>query len=151
MKVVPRRSRLYQALDDTRNWHGSGLSWEQTRTRIESAFGHYGWVHTINNAAVLAAGLLYGDGDFSHSIGLTVCGGWDTDSNGGTAGSVAGLLAQTIPPHWSEPLADTVRSAVFGYDGSSISELARHTVEVAAALDSTTPVQPSRAIPRSSW
>jgi hypothetical protein len=96
MKVVPR-SRLYRALDETRNWHGSGLSWEQTRTKIESAFGHYGWVHTINNAAALAAGLLYGDGDFSHSIGLTVCGGWDTDSNGGTAGSVAGLLAQTIP------------------------------------------------------
>lgn len=151
MQVVPRRSRLYKALQDTRGWHAAGLSWEQTRDRIEETLGHYGWVHTINNAAVLAAGLLYGDGDFSTSIGLTVCGGWDTDSNGGTAGSVAGLLTDSIPAHWSEPLADTVRSAVFGYDGSSISGLARQTFEVAAALDSTAPVEPARGIARSHW
>ena len=92
-----------------------------------------GWIHTIPNAAVLTAGLLYGDGDFTRTITLTVRGGLDTDSNGATAGSVAGVLtgADAIPAQWKEPLEDTVRSAVFGFDGVRISELAERTVQLA--------------------
>lgn len=134
LTVVPRNSRLYQVIDETRGRHAKGLSWQETRDRIEADLGRYSWVHTINNAAVLTAGLLYGDGDFGSSIGLTVCGGWDTDSNGGTAGSVAGILADRIDGRWSDPLQDTVHSAVFGYDGCSISQLAAWTTEVAAAM-----------------
>jgi len=87
----------------------------------------------VNNAALVAAGLLWGDGDFSASIGLTVQGGWDTDSNGATAGSVAGVLcgAEALPRHWSDPLQDTVRSAIRGFDGFRISDLAHRTLRLA--------------------
>ncbi|QDP96003.1 ADP-ribosylglycohydrolase family protein [Microlunatus elymi] len=153
LQVVPTGSRLSKAIRDTIAWHAEGLTWQQTRDRIEEAFGHYGWVHTINNAAVLAAGLLYGDGSFDQSIGLTVCGGWDTDSNGGTAGSVAGILAQRIDDHWVAPLHDHVRSAVFGYDGTSIGWLADQTVQVARSLraGSSEPIDPAPGIPLDSW
>src|SRR6185312_10240758 len=92
-----------------------------------------GWIHTVPNVAVLTAGLLYGDGDFTRTLTLTVRGGLDTDSNGATAGSVAGVLTggAAIPPQWTEPLQDTVRSAVFGFDGARISELAERTVRLA--------------------
>jgi ADP-ribosylglycohydrolase len=132
LAVVPPRSRLHAAVDQVRGYHDEGLSWRQTRDRIGASLGHYSWVHTVNNAAVLTAGLLYGAGDFSATIGLTVSGGWDTDSTGATAGSVAGILAgpDGIPAHWREPLHDRVRSAVFGYDGATITDLARRTVEV---------------------
>jgi ADP-ribosylglycohydrolase len=85
---------------------------------------------------VIAAGLLWGEGDFTHTIALTVLGGLDTDSNGATAGSVAGILngATKIPSHWTEPLEDTLRSALFGFDGSRISALAERTVKVANAI-----------------
>lgn len=60
-------------------------------------------------------------------------GGLDTDSNGATAGSVAGVMcgAAAIPPQWSEPLRDRVSSAVFGFDGVGIGELAERTVRLA--------------------
>ncbi len=62
-------------------------------------------------------------------------GGLDTDSNGATAGSVAGVLtgADAIPARWTEPLRDTVRSAVFGFDGVRISALAERTLRLATA------------------
>src|SRR5690606_7813058 len=92
-----------------------------------------GWIHTVPNAAVLTTGLLYGDGDFTRTLALTVRGGLDTDSNGATAGSVAGVLcgAAAVPEQWRTHLADTVRSAVFGYDGISITELADRTARLA--------------------
>ncbi len=69
----------------------------------------------------------------TRTITLTVRGGLDTDSNGATAGSVAGVLtgADAIPEQWKDPLEDTVRSAVFGFDGVRISELAERTVRLA--------------------
>jgi ADP-ribosylglycohydrolase len=133
--VVPPRSRLAEALRDVLDMHARGLDWETARDGIGQRYGHYGWVHTINNAAVVAAGLLWGDGDFTSSIALTVLGGLDTDSNGATAGSVAGILcgAGKIPPHWTDPLEDRLRSALFGFDGSRISELAGRTLALIRA------------------
>ena len=134
--VVPVRSRLAEALRDVLEMHAGGLDWDAARNAIGDRYGQYGWVHTINNAAVIAAGLLWGDGDFTRTIALTVLGGLDTDSNGGTAGSVAGVLcgAARIPPNWTDPLQDTLRSALFGFDGSRISALADRTIKVARSL-----------------
>jgi hypothetical protein len=100
---------------------------------IRARFGQYSWVHSINNACLITAGLLWGDGDFTATVGLTVQGGWDTDSNGATAGSVIGTVlgADQLPSHFIEPLQDRTRSAVFGYDNSRISELARRTTALA--------------------
>ena len=133
LTVVPPRSRLAEALRDVLDMHARGLDWDAALAGIGERYGHYGWVHTINNAAVVAAGLLWGDGDFTRTIALTVLGGLDTDSNGGTAGSAAGVLcgAAKIPSHWTEPLRDTLRSALFGFDGSRISALAERTISVA--------------------
>jgi hypothetical protein len=83
---------------------------------------------------LIVAGLLWGDGDPARTIGLTVQGGWDTDSNGATAGSVVGVLAGTaaLPAHLVDPLEDRTRSALFGFDNSRISELAARTARLAA-------------------
>jgi ADP-ribosylglycohydrolase len=139
--LVPTRSRLAEALRDVLGMHAAGLEWDAARQRIGRRYGRYGWVHTINNAAVIAAGLLWGDGDFTRTIALTVLGGLDTDSNGATAGSVAGVLcgAARIPTNWTEPLQDTLHSALFGFDGSRISALADRTIEVARRLHQQQP------------
>lgn len=130
---VPPRSRLAEALRHVRDMHQSDLTWEAAIDSLQERYGHYSWVHTVNNAAVIAAGLLWGDEDYSAVVGLTVQGGWDTDSNGATAGSVAGAVlgAQRLPGHFIEPLQDRTRSAVFGYDNSRISDLAARTTKLA--------------------
>ncbi|MEH0574514.1 MULTISPECIES: ADP-ribosylglycohydrolase family protein [Streptomyces] len=133
LAVVPASSRLARTVRRVVALHATRMTWEDTLTTMETETAGLGWIHTVPNIAVLTAGLLYGDGDFTRTIALTVRGGLDTDSNGATAGSVAGVLtgAAAIPPQWTQPLQDTVRSAVFGFDGAHISELAQRTVRLA--------------------
>jgi ADP-ribosylglycohydrolase len=135
LTVIPASSRLARTVRRTATLHESRLSWEETLATLEEETAGLGWIHTVPNAAVITAGLLYGDGDFTRTLALTVRGGLDTDSNGATAGSVAGVLcgAAAIPAQWKDPLEDRVRSAVFGFDGARISELAARTVELAEA------------------
>jgi ADP-ribosylglycohydrolase len=133
--VVPRRSRLADALRQVDALHAAGLDWEQAIEEIERTYASMSFVHTINNAAVVAAALLWGEGDFSRSIALAVQGGWDTDCNGATVGSVCGALvgAAAIPEHWRAPIGDRVQSALFGFGESRISVLAERTTRLAAA------------------
>jgi hypothetical protein len=133
LEHIPPRSRLAEALRHVLDLHGSGLGWLEARDAIEARYGHYSWVHAIPNAAVVAAGLLWGDGDYARSVGLVVQAGWDTDSNGATAGSAVGALhgARALPPAWVEPLGDLVHSAIFGFDNSRISDLAERTLRLA--------------------
>jgi ADP-ribosylglycohydrolase len=133
LDYVPGRSRLAEALNSVDELYRTGCTWETAVETIRARFGQYSWVHSINNACLITAGLLWGDGDFTATVGLTVQGGWDTDSNGATAGSVIGTVlgADQLPRHFIEPLEDRTRSAVFGYDNSRISELARRTTAIA--------------------
>ena len=131
LAFVPARSRLVEALRDVLAMHEHGRTWTQARDEIETRYGHYNGVHTINNAAVVAAALLWGAGDFTRTIGFAVEGGWDTDCNGATAGSIFGaaLGAGAIPPHWVDPLDDRIRSAIVGFDDSRISDLVDRTLQ----------------------
>ena len=89
-------------------------------------------MHTINNAAIIVAGLLWGEDDYAATVGLTVQGGWDTDSNGATAGSVCGtVLGATAAGTLHRAVARPDRSALFGFDNSRISDLAARTTRIA--------------------
>ncbi len=130
LRVVPPRSRLFEALQAQLALFDRGASWEDAMEEVDVSLGHYHWVHTINNAAVVTAALLWGEGHFARSVGYAVEAGLDTDCTGATAGSVFGALHGTaaLPENFVRPLDDTVHSAIFGYDGSRISDLASRTV-----------------------
>jgi ADP-ribosylglycohydrolase len=129
---VPPRSRLTEAIRYVFALRERGLGWEAARDELEERYGHYGFVHTINNAAVVAAALLWGEGDYTRTVGLAIQGGWDTDCNGATAGSAFGAMHGTgrLPGRWVEPLNDRVRSAVMGFDNSKIFDLAERTLRL---------------------
>ena len=135
LAFIPPRSRLAEALRHVIALHASGLDWEAARDEVEESYGHYGFVHTINNAAVVAAALLWGQEDFTNVIGLAVQGGWDTDCNGATAGSAFGARYGTdaLPERWIGPLNNHLRSALFGFDNSRISDLAERTAVLCEA------------------
>jgi len=132
-QTIPARSRFAEVVANCIEWCKAGNDWERTRDRIEEEYGAYHRVHTLNNAALVLAALLCAEADFGKAICLAVQGGWDTDCNGATAGSVIGALlgAQAIPGPWTEPLNDTLISAVFGSQHNSIAALARQTFELA--------------------
>ena len=144
LAYVPPRSRLHEALRSVVGIHARGVDWEQARDQIEDGVGAYHWTHVINNATVVAAALLWGDGDYSRTVGLAVGGGWDSDCNGATAGSVFGALhgMSSIPLRWIEPLRDLVRSSIVGFDGSSITDLAERTLAL-TATDQSRSVRPA--------
>jgi hypothetical protein len=71
-------------------------------------------------------GLMHGRFDFGKTIAIAVMGGWDTDCNGATAGSIVGAVlgASRLPAKWVRPMNNRVRSFVIGYDHSSMTGLA---------------------------
>ncbi|WP_329388971.1 ADP-ribosylglycohydrolase family protein [Streptomyces sp. NBC_01716] len=132
LAVVPPRSRLAEAVRDGIGTARVHNGFDTVVDRLHAAHGHYHWVHAIPNAALIAAALTHADGDFTGSICRAVSGGWDTDSNGATAGSVAGLLAghpDRLPERWTAPLKNRLATSVVGFDGTGFDELARLTQE----------------------
>lgn len=94
--------------------------WKACRDYVQAHFGYHlypGACHIIPNCAVVALGLLYGQGDFEKSIVITNLCGWDTDCNVGNVGCILGVLVgeQGIADHWKEPIHDLlISSSVLG-------------------------------------
>ena len=136
LAYVPAGSRLAEALGVVAGLKADGADWEEAVAEAHRRWGHYRWVHTVNNAALVAIGLLWGEDDYATSVGRTVMGGWDTDSNGATVGSVLGALhgVGSIPDRFLAPLQDELRSAVFGQGTQSITSLVDRTLALRATL-----------------
>ncbi|MGY1435042.1 ADP-ribosylglycohydrolase family protein [Streptomyces reniochalinae] len=109
---------------------------------LHAAYGDHHWVHVLPNAALLAAALTHARGDFEGAVCRVVSGGWDTDSNGASAGSLTGLLAgapAALPARWTAPLKNRLATSVGGMDGIGFDALAART----RALAATAPSSPS--------
>ncbi|NED13571.1 ADP-ribosylglycohydrolase family protein, partial [Streptomyces sp. SID9124] len=127
LRVVPPRSRFAAAVRDGIEAAREERDFDTVVDRLHAAYGRYHWVHVLPNAALLAAALTHADGDFTGSICKAVSGGWDTDSNGATAGSLAGLLAgrpDALPERWTTPLKNRLATSVPGFDGTGFDTLA---------------------------
>ncbi|CAN5830433.1 ADP-ribosylglycohydrolase family protein [soil metagenome] len=132
LQVVPPESRLAEAVRFVLELPTHHSDWETAVDKLYERYGHYHWVHTVNNAALLTAALLYGAGDFEKTITLAVMGGWDTDCNGASAGAILGTMlgAKGVPEVWAGPLHNRVRTSLNGFDNVSIDELAKRTLKV---------------------
>jgi ADP-ribosylglycohydrolase len=133
LTVVPARSRLAEALRWVRAEQIAGKGFERLAREVHTRYADLHWVHTVNNAAILSAALLTAGDDFTTAIGQTVAGGLDTDSSGANAGAIAGVFAGDagVPAHWTDPFADLVRSALFGFDKLALSDLIGRTQTLA--------------------
>ncbi|MFF0753663.1 ADP-ribosylglycohydrolase family protein [Streptomyces sp. NPDC004267] len=130
LAVVPPRSRLAGAVRLGIAAARADRDFDAVVDRLHAELGGYHWVHVVPNAALLAAALTHADGDFTRSICAAVSGGWDTDSNGATAGSVAGLLAghpDRLPERWTSPLKNRLSTSVPSFDGIGFDTLAALT------------------------
>ncbi|MEU2503904.1 ADP-ribosylglycohydrolase family protein [Streptomyces sp. NPDC007863] len=127
LSVVPPRSRLAGAVRYGIATARAVPAFDTVVDRLHARYGGYHWVHAVPNTALLAAALTHADGDFTRSVCAAVSGGWDTDSNGATAGSVAGLLAghpDRLPDRWTSPLKNRLSTSVPSFDGTGFDALA---------------------------
>ena len=99
---------------------------------VEEHYGELSGVHTVNNALVVIGSIVFGDMDFHQSICRSVEGGWDTDCNGATCGSIVGAAsgAKGLNSSLVAPLNDTIRPKVIGFQEVSMTELAERTLRV---------------------
>lgn len=135
LSQIPARSRLAEKIKCVLAWKKEGITWEQALDRIHAEYdeknGH-DWCHTISNAMIVCTALLFGEMDFEKSISIAVLGALDTDCNGATVGSIVGMVlgAKALPPKWTAPLNDLVKSGVDGFGLVKISDLALKTIEI---------------------
>ncbi|MEW2514876.1 ADP-ribosylglycohydrolase family protein [Streptomyces sp. NPDC046870] len=129
--VVPARSRLAKAIDHAVRLATVTDDFDDVVDELHAVYGptHH-WVHALPNTALTVAALTHAGGDFTGSVCRAVSGGWDTDSNGATAGSIAGLLAGSpgaLPERWRAPLKNRLATTVADFDGTGFDALAHLT------------------------
>lgn len=131
---IPHTSRLHEAIMSVMDSFNGGASSAECFAKIHESFNEHSshdWCHTISNAMIVAAALLYGNGDYGRSICMAVETGFDTDCNGATVGSIIGMAKgiDAIDEVWKKPINDTVHTSIFGVGTVSISSRVEKTLK----------------------
>lgn len=116
---IPEHSRLYEAVTNILIDYDKGITQAECFENIHKLYNDHDihdWCHTISNAMIVVAALLYGGGDYGKSICMAVETGFDTDCNGATVGSVLGMRngIGKIPDEWKNPIHNTLDTSIFG-------------------------------------
>lgn len=133
LNCIPSTSRLYESVSRVLNWYREGIKKEEVFKRIHNEWDEhsgFAWCHTISNAMIVTAALLYGE-NFSQSICLAVQTGFDTDCNGATVGSVYGMAKgiSSIPNEWIAPLKGKLNTDIRRHNLEDIDNLVQRTLE----------------------
>lgn len=131
---IPSTSRLYEAVMRINDGYKNGVTVDECFDIIHSAYDEHtdhGWCHTISNAMIVAAALLYGEGDFGKSICIAVGMAFDTDCNGATVGSVLGMRNSIdgIDEYWKKPINGKIHTSIFGVGTVDIEKAVDKTIE----------------------
>lgn len=131
---IPVKSRLRKEIDLVIECHKCGLSFDEMTDKIHQLYdeSQSDWCHTLPNAMIVVAALLYGNKNFGKTICMAVQAAFDTDCNGATAGSVLGAMlgAGGIPTCWSAPYNNRLATATFEYTDVTIPELVEKTIQI---------------------
>ncbi len=133
LQQIPSSSRLHEAIGKVLAGFRAGVTadafFSDFHVRWQDTNPNH-WCHTVSNAEIVAASLLYGGGDYGRSVCLAVSQGFDTDCNGATVGSVVGeaLGYSGIPDCWTSKIAGTLYTTIFGYEKVSVDRLAEEAL-----------------------
>ncbi len=131
---IPSTSRLYEAVMKIFDGYKKGVTVDECFDIIHSAYDEHtdhGWCHTVSNAMIVAAALLYGGGDFGKSICCAVGMAFDTDCNGATVGSILGMrnTVDGIEECWKKPINGKIHTSIFGVGTVDIEKAVEKTFE----------------------
>ncbi|MCE5197996.1 MAG: ADP-ribosylglycohydrolase family protein [Armatimonadota bacterium] len=139
LDVIPADCRYANAVKDVIKWHDQCATWGEAWDLMDAKYGFLKdgsrtaqfaekkyltglyanwcdmkWVYADINGASVALALLYGDGDFTKTVGIAVMSGYDCDCNAGTVGAILGAMwgEKAIPTKWKAPLNDTYNTSV---------------------------------------
>ncbi len=130
---IPETSRLFEAVMKIFDGYKNGMTVEECFETVHAAYDEHtdhGWCHTISNAMIVTAALLYGEGDFGKSICCAVGMGFDTDCNGATVGSIIGMrnTVDGIDEYWKKPVNGKIHTSIFGVGTVNIEQAVEETI-----------------------
>lgn len=133
LEQIPVNCRLREDVIEVVHNYKNNLTEEESRALLHKKYDEnveMEWGYVVNNAAIVAHAILYGNKDFEKSICYAVQCGFDTDCNGATVGSVVGMMVgeKNIPARWYEPFHRKLITAVEGYNCVTIDELVDKTL-----------------------
>jgi hypothetical protein len=135
LKLIPPKSKYYRAMKDVIRWHGKYPDdWTKTWSEIEKSewgydlhctagvYSPFNIDATVNMAYVLI-GFLYGDGDFTRSMDISMRCGQDSDCNPSTVGGILGTIMgyDKIPEEWLNSYKD-IEDVKLNYTNVSLSD-----------------------------
>ncbi|MGP4008875.1 ADP-ribosylglycohydrolase family protein [Streptomyces sp. 4N124] len=141
LTVIPPNSRLTKAIHHALQLAEDHTDFDTVVDELHTTYADHHWVHAIPNTALITAALTHANGDFTTSICRAVSGGWDTDSNGATTGSIAALLAGSpaaLPDRWTTPLKNRLATSVGDFNGTGFDTLA-HLTQALTRLEASRP------------
>ncbi len=119
LSTIPEKSTFYQCVDDVRKLHKQypndwEAAWFEMHKKWNKDVGcPKGVFLSFNidakiNAAYIAMGMLYGEGDFTKSMDISTRCGQDSDCNPASVGGVLGVVCgyDGIPEFWLNPLKE---------------------------------------------
>ena len=135
LMTIPQKSRLKRDIDSVLAAYDEGIEFMEAVERIHIQYPQndlHNAVHTIPNAMIVAASLLWGELDYAKTLGYSVMAAMDTDCNGATVGSIIGMItgACDIPAHFTDPICDTLCTDIVGNARVKISDMASRTMKL---------------------
>lgn len=132
---IPEKCRLRRDIEKVLQWRNDGLSVFEVIDEIHKAYNdhdRHGWCHTIPNAMIVVMALLWGEKDFTKTLGYAVQAAFDTDCNGATAGSIIGMILgeKKIPEYWYSRFNRKLRTDISGYNLMTVDELVEKTMKL---------------------
>ena len=127
---IPCQSRLYKEVMELLENYKNGTPQEACFAAIHEKYNEHSWhdwTHTISNALIVVASLLYGKEDYGRSICMAVETGFDTDCNGATVGLKNGIA--TIGEEWTTPIHGKLQTTIFNMGIVDCEELVKHTMK----------------------
>ena len=119
LTTIPKQSDFYKCISDVIRWHGQypgdwHQAWFELQKKWASEVGcPDGVFNAFNidakiNAAYVVLGLLYGNGDFTHTLEIATRSGQDADCNPSSAGGILGAMIgyEKIPAFWKMGLKE---------------------------------------------
>lgn len=137
MELIPKGSEYYSVIDFAYKACEANDNWESAWKLCEKEFERYNWIHTYPNAAAEVVALYFAGDDFDKCMNITAMCGQDVDCNSGQIGTLYGVMFgyKGIDPKWLEPFNNKFESLYTGFENTTISYIAEHTVKAYQILN----------------